>query len=312
MKDLLRISDLTPEDVEYLLDFAEELKRDRKLDHKLLRGQTVVLHFARPSTRTRLSFETAVARLGGTPVVIGPDELRLGRGETIADTARVMSSDASAFVVGIASDEDVRTFAENAVVPVVNARTDGHHPCQSLADVLTIRELYGELAGLKLAYLGDGGNVAHSLLETAALVGMDITVATPRGYAPSPSVVEGARRLAESSGCRVEVTTDPHAAVKAADVVYTGAWLSTDVPETELVAHRSDFAPYRVTPALLADASPDVSFMHGLPAHRGDEVTADVIDGPRSIVFRQAANRLPIAGAVLHGLMRGRLAGSGR
>lgn len=311
MKDLLRTADLSADDLEYLLGFAEELKLDRKLDHKLLRGETVVLYFAKPSTRTRLSFETAVARMGGTPVVVGPAELQLGRGETIADTARVISEYAAAFVIRTFDDDQVRTFAENASIPVINALTDGHHPCQSLADLLTIRELYGELTGLKLAYLGDGGNVAHSLLEAAALAGLDISVATPPGYAPSPAVVERARQLAEVSGARVEVTTDPHAAVKAADFVYTDVWLSMGDPESERSERRNAFAPYRVTPELFAEASPDARFMHCLPAHRGDEVAAEVIDGKRSIVFRQAANRLPTAQAVLHALVRGRLTGCG-
>jgi ornithine carbamoyltransferase len=311
MKDLLRTADLAPEDLEYLLAFAEELKLDHRIDHKLLRGETVVLYFATPSTRTRLSFETAVARMGGTPVIVGPAELQTGRNETIADTARVISEYAAAVVIRTPDDDEVRTFAKNASVPVINAMTHGHHPCQSIADLLSVRELYGELAGLKVAYLGDGNNVAHSLLEGAALAGMDVSVATPPGYAPSPDVVERARRLAAASGARVEVTTDPHAAVKAADFVYTDAWISVGDPESERSERQYAFAPYRVTAELFAEASPDARFMHCLPARRADEVATDVIDGPRSIVFRQAENRLPTAQALLHGLVRGRLTGSG-
>lgn len=178
-----------PDDLIHLLELAEQFKTDRKLHHETLRGQTVVLYFAKPSTRTRLSFETAVARLGGTPVVVGPDGLQLGRGETIEDTARVISRYAAAFVIRTYADDQVRAFAKSASIPVVNALTDGHHPCQSLADLLTIREHYSHFAGRKLAYVGDGDNVAHSLLESAALAGLDIAVATPSGHAPSSAVV---------------------------------------------------------------------------------------------------------------------------
>ncbi len=311
LKDLLRTADLSPDDLEYLLAFAEELKLDHRIDHKLLRGETVVLYLTTPSTRTRLSFETAVARMGGTPVVVGPGDLQMGHPETTADTARVVSEYAAAVVIRTPDDEQVRTFAEHATIPVINALTDRHHPCQSIADLLTIRELYGDFAGLKLAYLGDGNNVAHSLLEGAALVGMDIAIATPPGYAPSDEVVERARRIAAVTGARVEVVNDPHAAVKAADFVYTDAWMSMGDPGSEKPEREFALAPYRVTGELFAEASHDARFMHCLPARRADEVAPEVIDGPRSIVLRQAENRLPTAQAVLHGLVRGRLTGSG-
>lgn len=307
MKDLLRTADLGTDDLEHLLELAADFKKDRKLHRKTLRGQTVVLYFAKPSTRTRLSFEAAVARLGGTPAAVGPDELQLGRGETIEDTARVISRYAAAFVIRTYADDEVRAFADSASIPVVNALTDRHHPCQSLADLLTIREHLGDFGGRKLAYVGDGDNVAHSLLEGAALAGLDIAVATPPGYAPSPAVVRRAQQLAERSGARLEVTTDPHVAVKGADVVYTDVWLSMEDPESERSDRRHAFAPYRVTSGLVAEASPDALFMHCLPAHRGDEVAAGVIDGPRSVVFDQAENRLPTAQAVLYALVKGHL-----
>jgi ornithine carbamoyltransferase len=309
MKDLLRTADLHRDDVLELLDLAAAYKREPMQHRKTLRGQTVVLYFAKPSTRTRLSFESAVARLGGTPVVVGPSELQLGRGETIEDTARVISAYAAAFVIRTFADDQVRTFATNATIPVVNALTDGHHPCQSLADLLTIREHLGHFAGRKLAYLGDGGNVAHSLLEAAALMGLDIAVATPSAYAPSPEVVQRANALAEHSRARIEVTTDPHLAVKNADVVYTDVWLSMGDADSERADRERAFAPYRVTRELLAEALPEALFMHCLPAHRGDEVTSEVFDGPRSVVFDQAANRLPTAQAVLRELVKGHLKG---
>jgi ornithine carbamoyltransferase len=313
VKDFLRTADLSHDDLIRLLELAEDFKRDHDLHRHALQGEIVVLYFAKPSTRTRLSFEAAVARLGGVPAVVGPNELQLGRGETIEDTALVVSRYAAAFVIRTFADDDVRRVAERASIPVVNALTDGHHPCQSLADLLTIREHLGHFAGRKLAYVGDGNNVAHSLLEGAALVGMDISVATPPAYAPAVEVVQRAERLATRSGARIEVTNDPHVAVKDADVVYTDVWLSMGDADAERAARQHALAPYRVTPELLADAAPDVRFMHCLPAHRGDEVTADVIDGPRSVVFEQAGNRLPTAQAVLYALinreLKGRVAG---
>ncbi len=312
MKDFLRTADLSHDELIHLLELAEACKRDPLLHHDALQGQIVVLSFAEPSTRARLSFEAAVARLGGTPVVVGPSDLQLGPGETLQDTARVVSRYAAAFVVGTGADEDVRVLAENASIPVVNARTDRHHPCESLADLLTIRERYGHFAGRKLAYVGGGGNVVHSLLEGAALAGLDISVATPAAYAPSPEIVSRAEELAEVSGSWVEVTTDPRVAVKDADAVYTGVWLSTGVSDSERSDRQRALEPYRVTPQLFAEAAPEAVFMHCLPVHRGDEVAAEVIDGPHSVVFDQAENRLPTAQAVVYALVRRELDGRER
>jgi ornithine carbamoyltransferase len=307
VKDLLRTGDLTRDEILYLLDLASEFRRDPSSHRDLLQGRIVVLYFAKPSTRTRLSFEAAVASLGGVPAIVGPDELQLGRGETIEDTARVISRYAAAFVLRTFSDEELATVAQHATIPVVNALTDGHHPMQSLADLLTIRDRLHHFADRKLAYVGDGNNVAHSLLEAAATVGMDISVATPPDYEPAPDVVRRAWKLAEESGSVVEVGFDPHAAVEGADVVYTDVWLSMGDPLAERTERQQALAPYRVTASLLAAATPDALFMHCLPAHRGDEVVAEVIDGPQSVVFEQAANRLPTAQAVLLALVEGRL-----
>lgn len=303
MKDLLRTADLDRDDLRLLIDLGDRFKRNPYEHPDALGNDTVVLYFAKPSTRTRISFETAVARLGGTPIGVGPDELQLGRGETIEDTARVISRYARAFVIRTYKDEDVRRFADAASIPVINALTDLHHPLQSLADLMTVREKLGGWAGRKLAYVGDGNNVAHSLMEAAALAGLSIAVATPAIYAPDPSIVARARELAAASGATLELTTDPHAAVRGADAVYTDVWVSMGVPEAERPARLEALAPYQVNDALMRRAAPGALFMHCLPDHRGEEVTASVVDGPRSVVFDQAENRLHSAKAVLFALV---------
>ena len=310
MKDLLRIRDLTSGDLRHLLERSEQVHDEPSMFRCLLRDRTVVTYFAKPSTRTRLSFAAAIARLGGTPEVVGPAELQLGRGETIEDTAAVISRYAAAFVIRTYADDDVRRFAAAATIPVVNALTDGHHPCQALADLLTLQQRFGRLAGLRLAYVGAGNNVAHSLLEACALAGVDIAVATPTAYPPSPEVVGVATSLAEASGSEVLVTDDAVAAVTGANAVYTDVWLSMGDDEAERAARIARLQPYRVDGALLRAAAADAVLLHCLPAHRGDEVTADVIDGPRSLVFDQAENRMHTAQAVLSSLLRGELRGA--
>jgi ornithine carbamoyltransferase len=309
MKDLLRIADLTAADLAHLLFLAEDVRTSPPHRGLALQGETVVCYFAKPSTRTRLSFATAIARLGGVPQVVGPSELQLGRGETIEDTAGVMSRYARAFVIRTFADEDVRRFAEAATIPVVNALTDGHHPCQALADLATLRHRFGHVAGLRIAYLGDGNNVGHSLMEAGALAGADVAVATPPGHAPDPAVVATAERLAAGAGGRVTVTDDPLAAARGADAVYTDVWVSMGHPEDERAARTAALEPYRVDATVMAAARPEAVFMHCLPAHRGDEVTAEVIDGPQSVVFEQAEYRLHTAQALLLALVRGQLAG---
>ena len=299
MKDLLRIADLSPNDLEQLLEISEQVCADPHRHAELLDGDTVITYFAKPSTRTRLSFGSAISHLGGIPEVVGPNELQLGRGETIEDTARVVSRYARAFVIRTYSDDDVRRFAAAASIPVINALTDGHHPCQALADLLTLKQHFGSLKGLRLAYLGDGNNVAHSLLEACALAGVDITVATPPGYEPDPDVVATAERLAAQSGALVMTTHDPLLAVAGVDAVYTDVWLSMGDSDDEQAARADALHPYQVNAAVMAEASPDAVFMHCLPAHRGDEVSADVIDGPHSVVLDEAENRMHTAQALL-------------
>jgi ornithine carbamoyltransferase len=309
MKDLLRTADLRPADLHELIDLAAKAKAKPLRWHDQLTGHTVVLYFAKPSTRTRISSETAVVRLGGIPLSVGPTELQLGRGETIEDTARVLSAYASAIVIRTFADDDVHRLAGAATVPVINALTDGHHPLQSITDLFTLTEIFGELRGRTLAYLGAGNNVTHSLLEACALLGMDLAVATPPGFEPDPLVVAYAQKLAAESGATLHIGHDPATAVRGASAVYTDVWLSMgDAPETR-AARLAALEPYRVTARLMALARPDAVFLHCLPAHRGEEVDADVIDGPASRVFAQAANRLPVAHAVLHALVADRLGG---
>jgi ornithine carbamoyltransferase len=309
MKDLLRTADLSSADLATLLDLSAHLKAEPHAAGERLRNETVGVYFAKPSTRTRLSVATAITRLGGVPQVLGPSDLQLGRGETIEDTAAVMSRFLQAFVIRTYADIDVARFAAAASIPVVNALTDGHHPLQSLADLLTLQERFGSLEGLRLAYLGDGNNVVHSLLEAGALAGMTVAVATPAGYEPDAEIVAGAELLAQASGGAVELTTDPEAAVRDAHAVYTDVWLSMGDPDEEKARRLADLDGHRVTPALMDLADDDAVFLHCLPVHRGEEVDAAVMDGPRSVVFDQAENRLPTVQAVLLSLLDRRLDG---
>jgi ornithine carbamoyltransferase len=310
MKDLLRIADLSPADLTHLLFLSEQFRDDPHRHDGALAGETVVCYFATPSTRTRLSFGSAIARLGGACEIVGPNELQLGRDETIEDTARVISRYARAFVIRTFSDDDVARFAAAATIPVVNALTDRHHPCQALADLETLQQHFGDLKGLRVAYLGDGNNVAHSLMEACALAGVDIVVATPPGFEPDAEVLATAERLAMVSGAAVLTTHDPLRAVADADAVYTDVWLSMGDDDQERAARAQELHPYQVNAAVMAEASRDAVFMHCLPAHRGDEVAADVIDGPQSVVLAEAENRMHTAQALLFALLHGHLDGS--
>jgi ornithine carbamoyltransferase len=309
-KDLLRTADLSAADLAGVLELAAALKAEPHAEVSRLRGESVGVYFNKPSTRTRLSVGTAIARLGGVPQVLGPADLQLGRGETIEDTAAVMSRYLRAFVIRTFADEDVARFAAAATIPVVNGLTDGHHPCQSLADLLTVLERFGRLAGIRLAYLGDGNNVAHSLMEAGALAGMDVVVSTPEGYAPDPGVTADAQRLAARHGASVSLVADPREAVRDAHAVYTDVWLSMGDAEEERARRLATLEPFRVTGALMAAARDDALFLHCLPAHRGEEVSAEVIDGPRSAVLDQAENRLCTVQALLLALLDGRLEGA--
>ena len=315
-RDLLTVDDLTPPELHRVLDVADALKAERAAAHRLassrapetggaraawredLRGASVGLLFEKPSTRTRISFDVAVRELGGHPVVLPAAELQLGRGETIEDTARVLSGYLQAVVLRTFGHDRLERFAAAADAPVVNALSDAAHPCQALADLQTVRETLGRLEGVRLAYVGDGNNVAHSLLRAGAMAGMAVVVACPPAYAPDEAVVEAARRSAALSGGSVAVTDDPREAVAGASVVYTDVWTSMG-QEADAAPRTAALLPYRVDAALLAGAADDAIVLHCLPAHRGEEIAADVLDGPRSRVWAQAGNRLHTAKAVL-------------
>ncbi len=280
----LRVADLDHDGVAAVLNLAASMKARPHGFVEALRGETVVCFFEKPSTRTRVSFAAAAERLGMLPLVLRPDELQLGRGETIADTARTLSSYAAAIVVRTFAHSTVEEIARFATSPVINALTDDHHPCQALGDLLTLFERFGRLEGLKVAFIGAGNNVAVSLAEAGRLTGMEVVVAAPEGYATR---VHDAR-----------VVLDPVEAVEGAHAVYTDAWVSMG-EEDEGTARLRELHAYQVDERLLRHARPEAVFMHCLPAHRGEEVAAEVIDGPQSVVWQQAENRMPTEEALL-------------
>jgi ornithine carbamoyltransferase len=288
--DFLTGEELGRDELVSLLDRAEELKRgrDRGEGSDSLAGRSVALIFEKPSTRTRVSFEVGVAELGATPIVLRADELQLTRGESIADTARILSGYLHGIVIRSGSDERVRELASGASVPVVNGLTPGHHPCQALADLLTLKERFGELEGLRLAYVGDGNNVARSLAILGRIAGVEVVISSPEGYA----IEEGL----------ADLESDPHAAVVAADAVYTDVWVSMG-DEADADRRRADLAPYQLNDELLDAASDRAIALHCLPAHPGEEISADVLYGERSAVWDQAENRLHAQKALLEHLL---------
>jgi ornithine carbamoyltransferase len=304
VRHFTQVADLSPAELSALLDLAAAMKDEPAHSHAL-RGRSIACIFEKPSTRTRVSFSAAAARLGATPIALRPDELQLGRGEPLADTARSLSGYVDAIVIRTFAQETVTELARWASVPVVNALSDVHHPCQALADLLTIREALGDLAGRRLAFVGDGGdNVAHSLLEAGALVGLDVTIGCPVEYQPDPEILTLARWTARRTGADLSVVHDPRDAVAGADVVYADVWASMG-EESERDVRERALTPYQVTEPLMGLARPEAIFLHCLPAKRGQEVAAPVIDGPRSAVWRQSANRLPTEEALLLMLTRG-------
>ncbi|RPF42863.1 ornithine carbamoyltransferase [Thermodesulfitimonas autotrophica] len=297
-RDFLSIGDVTGEEIRAMIDIARELKeaRYRGDRHTLCEGKTLAMIFQKPSTRTRVSFEVAMYQLGGYALYLNAQDLQLGRGETIADTARVLSRYVDGIMIRTFSQEDVVALAEAATIPVINGLTDWEHPCQILADLMTILEAKGRFEGLKVAWVGDGNNVCHSLLLAAPRVRMDIAVATPPGYEPHPEIVAAAKEAA--AGSKVEVLNDPVEAVREADVVVTDVWASMG-QEAEHTERVRIFRPYQVNASLLRHARPDCIFLHCLPAHRGEEVADEVIDGPASRVWDEAENRLHVQKALL-------------
>jgi len=312
MKDLLRTQDLSRDDVEMLLSTAAEFAADPLKSRDALAHKSVAIYMTKPSTRTRLASETAVAHLGGTPIFIRGDELQLGRGETIADTARIISGYCSALIVRTFAQADVDELGKHSSIPVINALTDDDHPTQLLADWLTIRETFGkDVSGRKFVYLGDGNNMSHAWLTMGAIMGAHVVVATPPGsWAPDAKVVAEAQKIAARSGGRIEVLNDPEVAAKDASVLYTDVWMSMGDPESERAEKMSALAPFAVTEKLMSLSAPDSIFMHCLPAHRGEEVESAVIDGPKSVIWREAFHRRTTIQSILYHASRGELRGN--
>jgi ornithine carbamoyltransferase len=305
MENLLTVEDLSLEEIKDLFTLTTELKykKNKGIEHKYLAGQSLGLIFAKSSTRTRVSFETGIYQLGGQGIFLSSNDIQLGRGETIADTAKVLARYLDGIMIRTFAQSDVEELAANSSIPVINGLTDLYHPCQALADLFTIQDKKGTLDKLKLAYVGDGNNMAHSLLLAAAKVGMDISVASPTDYQPQSEIVTKAKKIAEESGAKIEITTDPTLAVKAADVIYTDVWASMG-DEDEAQERKKVFKDYQVNQELISLTAEDSIFLHCLPAHRGEEVTAGVIDGAKSVVFDQAENRLHLQKSVLVKLLQ--------
>jgi len=298
MRHFLIDDDISSAELVQILDEADRMKKDRFSARPLAGPKSVAVIFEKQSTRTRVSFEVGIAELGGHPLIIDARMSQLGRGETIEDTAKVLSRFVEAIVIRTFGHDRVETLAANATVPVVNALTDLAHPCQTLADLMTIREHKGDLAGLTLTYVGDGNNVATSLLLGGALAGLHVRVAAPSGYRPDAATAERATAIAAKTGGSVMLTEDPLAAATGADVLYTDVWASMG-QEDEAARRQQAFAAYTIDDRLVDAAQPDVMVLHCLPAHRGEEIAASVIDGPHSFVFDEAENRLHAQKALL-------------
>jgi ornithine carbamoyltransferase len=303
-RHLLTLDSLGREGIRQTLTMAAQVKRSGGMTRKALDGGRVGLLFDKPSTRTRVSFEAAIWGLGMLPIALRSDELQIGRGETIADTARVLSRYLSAFVIRTFEQSRVEELARYSTIPIINALTDDHHPCQALADVMTLQEEFKELAGLRVAFVGDGNNVCHSLIQAAGHMGFTLAISTPSGYEPKAEIVAAAQANCRVNGGGIELGHDPRAAVRGADAVYTDVWASMG-QEKEREERARVFAGYCVDGALMAQAAPRAIFLHCLPAHRGDEVTDEVMDGPQSRVWDEAENRWYTEQALLYLLITG-------
>ena len=295
-KDLLSIADLERRQIEHLIEQAGHMKTEGS--PPLLSGRTLALLFEKPSLRTKVSFEIAIYQLGGYGIYLSPEEVGLGKRESVADVARVLSRYVDGIVARTFSQKTLDSLASHSSVPVINALSDLEHPCQALSDLFTIYEKKGRLSGLTLAFIGDGNNVANSLLLSACLVGMNFQLASPSGYYVKEEVLNQGEEFAALSGSQIRLTNDPHEAARDADIVYTDVWTSMG-QEAEGAKRRLTFSDYQVDNKLLSSAKGDALFMHPLPAHRGEEISADLLDNPRSIVFDQAENRLHLQKALL-------------
>ncbi len=302
--DLISTRDLGPQGVEAVLHLAELMKSRPSVFQRSLAGKQMVMFFEKPSLRTRLTFEAGMSSLGGTTMFVDQTQSRLDARETLADIAHNLERWVDVIVLRTFAQETIEGMAQFASVPVINALSDIEHPCQALADYFTMQERFGDVRKLCLAYVGDGNNVAHSLLLTCACLGSSIRIATPKGYEPNAKIVADARRIAKQTGARIELLTDPHAGVAGVDAVYTDAWASMG-QEHEAEQRAAIFQPYRVNQELMAEAAPHAAFMHCLPAHRNEEVTDQVMDSENSIIFEQAENRLHVQKSILYLLLGG-------
>ena len=303
-KSLISINDLTLEEIYQIFDLAKSLKEKLLAGepHRLLEGKTLGMIFAKPSTRTRISFEVGIYQLGGIGLYFNQNDLQLKKSENIQDTAKVLSRYLNGIMIRTFDHQDVVDLAKYGSIPVINGLTDLLHPCQVLTDLFTVREKKRKLQGLKLAYIGDGNNMAHSLLHGCSKVGMDIAIASPSGYKPNEEIVRNSQINAKYMNSRIEILDDPVAAVKNADVVYTDVWASMG-QETEAQERKKQFQKFQVNPQLVKNAKEDYIFMHCLPAHRGDEVVDEVADSPNSVIFDEAENRLHVQKAIMALLM---------
>jgi ornithine carbamoyltransferase len=303
-KHLLTLEDYSTDDILQVLSLALKLKAEQKsgIPHKVLEGKSVAMIFTKSSTRTRVSFEVGIHQLGAHPLFLSADDIQLSRGEPISDTVQVLSRYVDGIMIRTYNQSDVVELAEHGSIPVINGLTDDYHPCQVLADLMTVYEKKGTLKGLKLAYIGDGNNMANSLIAGCVKVGMDVSIACPEGYLPLKGVVERSKNLAEENGCEVVITQDMELAAKDADILYTDVWTSMG-QEDENEVRLKAFNGYQVNSNIMSLAKGDAIFLHCLPAHRGEEVTAEVIDGPQSVVLDEAENRLHAQKAVMALLM---------
>jgi len=301
-KDFISIRSVTTDELRQLLVDAIAIKSSPSKYSDVLKGKTLALVFEKPSLRTRVTFDVGMYQLGGHSVYLSPAEISLGKRESVADVARNLERMVQGIMIRTFGHQIVEEMARIASIPIINGLTDFSHPCQALADYMTMIEVKGDLNGLEVAYVGDGNNVANSLMFAAARLGVHIAVATPPGYEPVADVVKWTKEQGRQTGCRLEVTNDPAAAAAGADVIYTDVWASMG-QESEAAERKRIFQPYQVNEKLFSHAKPDAVFMHCLPAHRGEEVSAGVIDSPRSVVFQQAENRLHAQKAVLLSLM---------
>lgn len=303
-RDFLSIRDFSSEELTTLLSLAREIKAKPSAYAEALKGQTLAMIFEKPSLRTRVSFDVGIQQLGGFSIYLSPAEINLGQRESVHDVAKNLERMVQGLMIRTFGHDIIEEMAKHAGIPIINGLTDFSHPCQAMADYMTILEVKGRLQDVKVAFIGDGNNVANSLLFAGVRFGVHVSVATPEGYEPRADVIEWVREHEKATGSACTITNDPFEAVRDADVIYTDVWASMG-QESEAAARKAIFKPYQVDLELMGEAKPDAVFMHCLPAHRGEEVTAEVIDSPRAVVFQQAENRLHAQKAIMVAVMRG-------